>query len=253
MSEKFNLKWNDFNANVSKSFGRLRNEEYLHDVTLVGDDYTQISAHKLVLSACSEYFQQAFKRSEKIQSHTLLCLEGLSKQDLDNVLDYMYNGEVSIYQEDLDRFLAVAQRLKLEGLLDGRQVEEDTEYLLPQKQETSDPQVKTSNILNQKTPKQKMTPKFEGPHNIISLNTTQNAEIDATLNENLEVLEGGHYKCRLCGKDSLGMKRNAKQNMKNHVETHLEGLSYSCQQCGKDFRSKHSLNNHTYSQHKNLS
>ena len=56
MSEKFNFKWNDFHSNVSKSFSLLRNEEYFHDVTLVGDDHRQISAHKLVLSASSEYF-----------------------------------------------------------------------------------------------------------------------------------------------------------------------------------------------------
>ena len=62
-SEKFSLKWNDFDLNVSKSFDKLRNEEYLHDVTLVGDDHTQISAHKLVLSACSEYFKEVFKRN----------------------------------------------------------------------------------------------------------------------------------------------------------------------------------------------
>ena len=57
MTEKFSLKWNDFHSNVSKSFSLLRNEEYLHDVTLVGDDHKQISAHRLVLSACSDYFQ----------------------------------------------------------------------------------------------------------------------------------------------------------------------------------------------------
>ena len=50
MSEKFCLKWNDFHSNVSKSFGLFRNEEYLHDVTLVSDDHHQVSAHKLVLS-----------------------------------------------------------------------------------------------------------------------------------------------------------------------------------------------------------
>ena len=49
MSEKFCLKWNDFTSNASKSFGNFRNEEYLHDVTLVSDDQYQISAHKLVL------------------------------------------------------------------------------------------------------------------------------------------------------------------------------------------------------------
>ena len=116
MSEKFNLKWNDFEANVSKSFSKLRNEEYLHDVTLVGDDHTQISAHKLVLSACSLYFKEVFKRNK--HSNTLICLEGLTKQDLEQVLDYIYNGEVHIYQEELEGFLSVAQRLKLEGLLE---------------------------------------------------------------------------------------------------------------------------------------
>ena len=30
MSEKFNLNWNNLEADVSKSFGQLRNGEYLH-------------------------------------------------------------------------------------------------------------------------------------------------------------------------------------------------------------------------------
>ena len=255
MSEKFSLKWNDFDTNVSKSFGRLRNEDYLHDVTLVGDDYTQIPAHKLVLSACSTFFQETLKRSNKIQSHTVLCLEGLSKQDLDNVLNYMYNGEVNIYQEDLDRFLAVAQRLKLEGLLEGKQEEEDTGYqrVPSQKPETIDPHPVTANDLDQKMQRKQTSSKFEGSNNIISLNTTQNDEIDATLNENLEALDGGHFRCKICGKDSFNMKRNARQNMKNHVEKHVEGLTYNCQHCGKEFRSKNSLNVHKSYSHKNHS
>ena len=53
-----------------------------------------------------------------------MCLEGLSKQDLENLLDYMYNGEVKIYQEELDRFLTVAQRFKLEGLLESEENED---------------------------------------------------------------------------------------------------------------------------------
>ena len=49
------MKCNDFHSNVSKSFGLFRNEDYLHDVTLVSDDNHQVSAHKLVLFPCSEY------------------------------------------------------------------------------------------------------------------------------------------------------------------------------------------------------
>ena len=115
MTEKFNLKWNDFQTNISKSFGLFRNETYLHDVTLVSDDYKHIKTHKLVLSASSEYFKNVLQHAD--QSQPLLCLDGVSSVDLQNVLDYVYDGEVKIHQEDLDRFLSVAERLKLEGLI----------------------------------------------------------------------------------------------------------------------------------------
>ena len=57
MSKKFTFKWSDFDVNTSKALSLLREEDFLQDVTLVGDDNSQIAAHKLVLSACSEYFK----------------------------------------------------------------------------------------------------------------------------------------------------------------------------------------------------
>merc|ERR1712126_713888 len=112
---EFCLKWNDFKSNVSKSFGIFRNEEYLHDVTLVSDDQHQVTAHKLVLSASSDYFKNIFKKNKA--ANPFLCLDGVFSSDLTNILDYIYNGEVQIFQENLDRFLNVAQRFKLKGLL----------------------------------------------------------------------------------------------------------------------------------------
>ena len=93
MSEKFSLKWNDFHSNVSKAFGLFRNEDYLHDVTLVSDDHKQVSAHKLVLSASSEYFKDIFQQNNRSNTHPLLCLDGISSHDLNNVLDYIYNAQ----------------------------------------------------------------------------------------------------------------------------------------------------------------
>ena len=82
-------------------------------------------------------------------------------------------------------------------------------------------------------------------------------EVRSMIENNLEQLEGGHFRCKVCGKDSKGMsttktnKAKLKWNMKNHVETHIEGLSYSCEQCGKKFRSKNSFSNHKSVYHKN--
>ena len=92
MSEKFSLKWNDFQSNVCNSFSLLRNEDYLHDVTIVTDDNEQTVGHKLVLSACSEYFKSIFKKNK--HSHPLVCIEGVSSKDVRKVMDYIYNGEV---------------------------------------------------------------------------------------------------------------------------------------------------------------
>merc|ERR1712055_192750 len=121
MSEKFCLKWNNFQTNVSRTFSILRNEDEFLDVSLVSEDQKMMSAHKLVLSACSPYFKHILTMNK--HSHPLLCLDGVSSGELQFVLDYIYNGEVQVYQEQLDRFLEVAQRLKLEGLTgnDGEQ------------------------------------------------------------------------------------------------------------------------------------
>ena len=88
--------WNDFESNVSKSFGILRNEEYLYDVTLVCDENSQVSAHKLVLSSFSEYFKTIFRSNNHNHPNPLICLEGVSSPELRNILDYMYNGEANI-------------------------------------------------------------------------------------------------------------------------------------------------------------
>ena len=114
--EKFSLKWNDFHSNVSKSFQSLRNREDFSDVTLVGDDFKQVAAHKIILSSCSAYFNNILKNVANLKQ-PILCLEGMSFQDIENVMDYIYNGELKIYQDDIDRFLVVGQRLGLEGLI----------------------------------------------------------------------------------------------------------------------------------------
>ena len=45
-------------------------------------------------------------------------MEGIGSTELAHILDYIYNGEVSLFQDDLDKFLITARRLKLKGLLD---------------------------------------------------------------------------------------------------------------------------------------
>ena len=245
MSERFSLKWNDFQSNVCNSFSLLRNEEYLHDVTIVTDDNEHTVGHKLVLSASSEYFKSIFKKNKN--SHPLLCLEGVSSKDVRNILDYIYNGEVQILQEDLDRFLNVAQRLRLEGL---QQSDSDAG------QEDEVP-FKNGDILKQEFIREKTKPKPPHPVNgygkeIAKVRTDiypadNITEVDEQIEQNIVRNSDGSLSCNICGKNS-GKRLS---NMKTHIETHFEGLSFNCPMCEKTCRSRHALASHKTAYHRN--
>merc|ERR1712240_301943 len=112
-SEKFCLRWNDFESNISSAFRELRNEKDFFDVTIACDD-EQIQAHKVILSACSPFFRNVLRRNP--HQHPLLHLKSVKFTDLQSVLDFMYHGEVNVAQEELNSFLSVAEDLKVKGL-----------------------------------------------------------------------------------------------------------------------------------------
>merc|ERR1712198_314679 len=111
--EKFCLKWNEFESNVSTAFRELREDKDFFDVTLACDD-EQIQAHKVILSACSPFFRTILRRNQ--HAHPLLYLKGVKFSDLQSVLNFMYHGEVNVAQEELNSFLAVAEELRVKGL-----------------------------------------------------------------------------------------------------------------------------------------
>jgi len=112
-SEKFCLRWNDFESNISVAFRELREEKDFFDVTLACDD-SQIQAHKVILSACSPFFRNVLRRNP--HQHPLLYLKGVKYSELMSVLNFMYMGEVNVAQEELNSFLSVAEDLRVKGL-----------------------------------------------------------------------------------------------------------------------------------------
>ena len=111
---QINLKCSDFLTNVFSSFNTLHGSELFTDVTLVSDDKKQIEAHKIILSAGSEYFRDTL--SDKSHPHPMLCLDGVSHEDLARIIKYLYVGEVSVPQSSLQKFLRIANKFKCFGL-----------------------------------------------------------------------------------------------------------------------------------------
>jgi len=112
-SEKFCLRWNDFEKNISSAFKDIREDKEFFDITLACED-EQLQAHKLILSACSPFFKGVLRRNQ--HQHPLLYLKGVTFRDMEAVLNFMYHGEVNVAQEDLNSFLQVAEDLRVKGL-----------------------------------------------------------------------------------------------------------------------------------------
>ena len=113
MAQCLELKWNCFTTHLSEAFNDIREDKDLFDVTLACED-RQIEAHKLILSASSAFFRSIFRSNP--HKHPLLYLKGVKYKELLGILNFMYLGQVSVAEADLNSFLTVAADLKIRGL-----------------------------------------------------------------------------------------------------------------------------------------
>ena len=157
-SEKFCLRWNDFESNVSHAFRELREDKDFFDVTLACED-DQLQAHKVILSACSPFFRNILRRNP--HQNPLLYLKGVKYSDLLSVLNFMYHGEVNVAQEELNSFLAVAEDLMVKGL--------------------STSNAKPDRVSRPKTPQQKsiIRPPDPDPHSVTKRTRIEAAQVQS--------------------------------------------------------------------------
>ncbi|XP_052869268.1 protein tramtrack, beta isoform [Anopheles cruzii] len=112
-SQRFCLRWNNHQTNLLSVFDQLLHDETFIDVTLAVEGQ-HLKAHKMVLSACSPYFQQLFVNHP--ERHPIVILRDVPYKDMKCLLDFMYRGEVSVDQDRLAAFLRVAESLRIKGL-----------------------------------------------------------------------------------------------------------------------------------------
>ena len=264
-SDKFCLRWNDFQTNIKSSFSDMRTDSNFCDVTLTCEGDQKIGAHKVILAASSSFFSNLLKHNQ--HPHPLFYMRGLSNSQLGAIMDFIYYGEVNIFQEDLDSFLALAEELKLKGLNSPTETSQESEPPLKypinqtiQGKPTKQKYKPEWTIYDEKsyTSDETDTLEIEASDSIFEERSlvrsethaktyTNKEELDATINSMMETLgEPGKYSCRVCGKNI-----NHRGHMISHIEgNHIEGISYSCSLCGKTCRSRESLRMHKFRYHK---
>ncbi|XP_011302188.1 protein tramtrack, beta isoform [Fopius arisanus] len=114
MGEKtFNLTWNNHLANLSGLFEGLYKSGSLTDTTLACQG-GMLRAHRLVLAACSPYFERVFK--EHYGEQPILILKGVPIEEMECLLDFMYRGSINVAEEHLPSLIKTATDLEIRGL-----------------------------------------------------------------------------------------------------------------------------------------
>ncbi|XP_023014993.1 uncharacterized protein isoform X49 [Leptinotarsa decemlineata] len=132
-SEQFSLCWDNFHKNMSSGMNSLLENEDLVDVTLAVQGKC-LKAHKMVLSVCSPYFKELFK-SNPCQ-HPIVFMKDVSFEALSDLLQFMYQGEVQVSQENLTTFIKTAEALQIKGLTGDGNGSADVEANDPQEKPT---------------------------------------------------------------------------------------------------------------------
>ena len=253
--EKYCVKWDDFQANIAKTFHDLREGLDFSDVTLVCEEDKQVEAHKVILSVCSPFFSSVLKKNK--HPHPIIYMRGLKSKDLLAIIDFIYHGEAKIRQEDLDGFFTIAEELQLKGLTGPNNVNlnETNEFKKPiMTKQKKKKIIKQENLM--KTYKiNEVVKEYVDEHLVSSLVDTSivpfnseklevsvysdNGDLQATLTSMMESITEGEnkkWRCTVCGK-SAGNKKD----IRRHVESHIEGVSHPCTICGKVSRSSNVL------------
>ncbi|KAL0822846.1 hypothetical protein ABMA28_004841 [Loxostege sticticalis] len=115
--QQFCLRWNNHQSTLVSVFDTLLEKGMHVDCTLAAEGQT-LKAHKVVLSACSPYFESVL--SQQYDKHPIIILKDVKYAELRAMMDYMYRGEVNISQDQLAALLKAAESLQIKGLSDNK-------------------------------------------------------------------------------------------------------------------------------------
>lgn len=113
-SQQFCVRWNSHLGSIGAAFPQLLAGQRFVDVTLACEGH-QVHCHRLVLAACSTFFENLL--GENPCKHPIIILpREIKLWAIQALVDFMYKGEVNVSQAGLPDLMKCAEILKIRGL-----------------------------------------------------------------------------------------------------------------------------------------
>ena len=251
--EKCSLTWKMYSDHLKNMMKELMMNEDYSDVTLVTEDKKQIKANICILSACSPIFRDILKKENT--SSTIVYLRGVQYSEIESILQFIYLGEATFYEDRMEEFLGVAKSLEIKELSNA---ETETNFAPKEEPSITEPETLDENLKKQtivsdqfaKQPPQERTRgvvncekgRFDCKHCQKSF-----ASQGGLYNHNKSIHEGVRYACDQCDHQAT-----QQSHLTIHIQSRHERIKYTCDQCDSRFTDKSSLNRHIQSKHQGI-
>ena len=221
--EKFNLTWHTYTDHLKEMLRDMMSSNELTDVTLVSEDKKHFKAHKVVLSACSLVVKSI---GDSDMPNSIIYLRGIQSHEIESILQFIYLGEATLYQERMNEFLDVAKSLQV------KEISKDVDI-----RETDDAVVDTQ---TQEYAQDNELPTNETKQDHNGVNIPQKDRQLKKCNEN-------KYSCDRCN-----YKASQLSHLQKHIRSIHEGVKFPCNQCNSKFTDPSNLQKHIKSVHEGI-
>ena len=211
-----------------------------------------------------------------------MYLRGVQFSEMESIMQFIYLGEATFYEERMDEFLAVAKSLEIKELCNAEAVSNDERELesTPNDQDTPIELVEEQTVLSDQINMQAMK---ERQSRVVNVNGRYECDLchktysgpSGLWNHKQLVHQGVKYACYQCDYKATqqvglaihiqskheGIKYTCDQcdyqatrqgNLTSHIQYKHEGVKYACDQCDYQSKWRQQLNKHIRTQHEGV-
>ena len=245
--EKYSLTSQNYSDNLRSMMKELLTNDEFSDVTLVTDDKKHLKGHMNILSASSPVFRDILQTEKK--SHPIIFMRGTHSSDVESILQYIYLGEATFYQERMTEFLAVAKSLEIDELC----IEESQEVNV---KEENVPDDVTEELSIEESKKVKEVDEHT-THDLMTSNLKLKDKSIKNSEENLKIHEQSKRKISFDGNkininypcNQCNFQAPRKFDLTRHIRSKHEDVKYACDQCEYQASLKQHLTRHIKNKH----
>jgi len=242
---------------------KMRHDRGSYNVTLLSRDNRVVSGHRDILMLNSDYFQKILKVRRE-EPHPVIKVDQATRDELNLMMDFIYNGQVLVSQEQLETFIKLGHLFKLKGMVDEKytvdlntsvededidcvvilgldDVNQDVKrsperkdifsYAREPNQSVKEDLQDFSSEVYERIERKKIIGGRPDYTIVYRGKLTSKHELKFILMEYYSTTEVGLFKCNVCAKDASNSS-----HIREHVQSHMDDLYFVCDGCGKQLK-----------------